>query len=167
MFIKGCYECAFKVSESRRFVCVKSCEWRVGLNSYCNTMNTNHVTNIPNLYEQSDHQIYVCKGDLVCIDFSCQCPRGKKFVKDRNRCIWWKPLWKCLFLLLFLPTSFGVDLFLLDKHNISRNGDFHTTRCYNFLNNNLFYLVYRFYIVIYFIENDFFSLSIFCSKTNK
>lgn len=86
---KGCYECVSKVFEARPFVCVKSCEWRVGLNSYCNTMNATQVAvpGVPNLFVQSDHQIYVCKGDLQCVDFACQCPRGKRFVKDRSRCI--------------------------------------------------------------------------------
>lgn len=119
----GCYECAPKLVGTRYAVCVKACEWRVDINSYCNTMKTtttnttNNTTKAAtkkseiittseiiitstastynyayneieaNLYVQREYQIYLCKGELLCVDNVCQCPRGKRYVKDKSKCV--------------------------------------------------------------------------------
>lgn len=83
----GCFECQSKIANANYFICSKPCEWRVDLNSFCNTMNKKGFLIEENLYYQRDQQIYVCKGELICDDFSCKCPQNKKYIKDKARCI--------------------------------------------------------------------------------
>ncbi len=85
----GCYECALRRQTKAMFACVKFCEWKVPFNSYCNSNQYNQTRQInSNLFLiQNAEQIYVCQGELKCIDYNCKCPVNKKLV-DEFYCNW-------------------------------------------------------------------------------
>lgn len=68
----GCFECALRNATRAYFVCVKNCDWKVPYNSFCNTMNRNDLYLYENLYYQRDELIYLCQGQLECIDYACK-----------------------------------------------------------------------------------------------
>lgn len=82
----GCFDCASRKDTNAFFVCVKFCGWKVPVNSFCNTMNLNEFKLNANLYLEKDHQIYVCQGDLKCIDYNCQCEHPKKLI-NKIKCV--------------------------------------------------------------------------------
>jgi hypothetical protein len=63
----GCFSCVSKNSKSNLayFVCVKSCEWKVSAESFCNTQNLSNYFIENNLYFQADQQSYVCQGKII------------------------------------------------------------------------------------------------------
>ena len=74
----GCYGCAPKKKTRLFFACVKPCEWKVSYNSFCNSMNTEAEFMVDkNLYHQSNDQVYVCQGQMKCIDYGCACAPRK------------------------------------------------------------------------------------------
>lgn len=78
----GCYECALRNTTLAYFVCVKNCDWKVPYNSFCNTMNRNDFYLYENLYYQRDELIYLCQGQLECVDYACKCPELKRLRKS-------------------------------------------------------------------------------------
>lgn len=82
----GCFDCASRKDSSAYFVCVKSCDWKVPFDSYCNTMRVGDFELGSNLYFQDNKQIYVCQGDLKCIDFKCKCELRKRLF-NRKKCV--------------------------------------------------------------------------------
>ncbi|RNA40707.1 hypothetical protein BpHYR1_037125 [Brachionus plicatilis] len=77
----GCLGCALR-SEKAFYTCVKNSEWKVPFNSYCNTMNLSQYQLGANLFYQTNEQIYVCQGDLKCIESSCLCEPNKNFINS-------------------------------------------------------------------------------------
>ena len=82
---KGCFSCVKRTAKAY-FICVKNSEWKVPFNSYCNTMNISQYDLGSNRFYQSSEQIYVCQGDLKCIENTCLCEPGKKFI-DNYYCV--------------------------------------------------------------------------------
>lgn len=80
----GCFSCVLKNDRLNLayFICVKSCEWKVGFDSFCNTQDLSKYFIENNLYYQTDQQAYICQGDLSCIDFSCKCHSKKKLINN-------------------------------------------------------------------------------------
>ncbi|CAF0793310.1 unnamed protein product [Brachionus calyciflorus] len=81
----GCMDCVPR-SNKAFYICVKNCDWKVPFNSFCNTMNISDYYIDRNLYYKGSDQIYVCQGDLKCIDYTCLCENKKKFI-HRYKCI--------------------------------------------------------------------------------
>lgn len=75
----GCFSCVLRTTRAF-YACVKNSEWKVPFNSYCNTMNISQYQLGPNLFYQTNNQIYVCQGNLKCIENSCLCEPNKKFI---------------------------------------------------------------------------------------
>ncbi len=63
----GCFSCVSKNSKSNMayFVCVKSCDWKVSYESFCNTQNLSNYFIENNLYFQADQQSYICQGNII------------------------------------------------------------------------------------------------------
>ena len=60
----GCYSCVLKKDKSHLAyaVCVKSCEWKVSYDSFCNSENATNFFVENNLYYQANQQSYICQG---------------------------------------------------------------------------------------------------------
>lgn len=76
----GCFECAKRNSTLHYYICVKGVNYKVPLNSYCNTndLSLYEIKNNNNLYYQANNQIYICQGDLRCVDYVCKCKPNRK-----------------------------------------------------------------------------------------
>jgi hypothetical protein len=80
----GCFECEKRNSSIHYYICVKGVNYKVPLNSYCNTndLSQYEIKNSNNLYFQASNQIYLCQGDLQCFDYVCKCKNNRKNNKD-------------------------------------------------------------------------------------
>lgn len=74
--LEGCFGCDSRTKAQHYYVCVKGVDYKVPLDSFCNTNNLTQyeIKNNNNLYYQSGEQIYLCQGQLKCVDFACKCP---------------------------------------------------------------------------------------------
>jgi hypothetical protein len=72
---KGCFECESRNKTRHFYACVKNVDYKVPVNSYCNTNNLSayEIKNNNNLYFQAGEQVYVCQGELKCVNFVCKC----------------------------------------------------------------------------------------------
>ena len=62
----GCLSCVLKNDKlnTAYFICVKSCEWKVSYESFCNTQNLSNFFIENNLYYQANQQTYICQGNF-------------------------------------------------------------------------------------------------------